>query len=123
MHGKWIGQASQSLGIRDLLIWGKMLFFGIFRWDLGSAGVAMNRKCGFQVDGFSTHFEPCGFILYDLYYFYDFAIVSGGLRLFPEGPRILWPSESALKVPGPCETVSWWSNAASVRSQEHVAVS
>ena len=44
---------------------------------------------GLQMDGFSAHFEPSGSIFDDFHDFGDFAIVSGGLTLFPEGPRTL----------------------------------
>ena len=48
---------------------------------------SIGNGCGLQMDGFSALFEPYGFILYDFHDFGDFAVVSGGLLLFPEGPR------------------------------------
>ena len=62
--------------------------FENLRWDLGS-GRAMQNGCGLQMDGFSAHFDSSGFIAVDFYDFCDFAIVSTGLMLFPEGPRTL----------------------------------
>ena len=66
------------------------------------------------MDGFSAHFDPCGFILDD-FYLSSFPFIFYGLTLFPEGPE---PSEAALKVQGPSET-----DVASGRSQDPVAVS
>ena len=44
---------------------------------------------GLQMDGFSAHFEPYGFIFSDFQDVDHFVVDSGGLRLFPEGPRTL----------------------------------
>ena len=41
------------------------------------------------MNGFSTHFDLSGFIFDDFHDFGNFAIVSDGLTLFPEGPRTL----------------------------------
>ena len=49
------------------------------------------------MDGFSTHFEPYEFIFNDFYDFDHFGVVSGGLTLFPEGPRTL---ENCPEGPG-----------------------
>ena len=68
-----------------------MWIFGIFRWGFGVwEGLQWIRNgCGLQIDGFSTHFEPSGPISVDFHDFGNFAIVSDGLMLFPEGPRTL----------------------------------
>ena len=70
---------------------------------------------GLQMDGFSAHFEPSWSIFDDINDFGDFAIASGGLPCFRKVPG---PSESALKVPEPCENVLWWSDAASESSTD-----
>ena len=49
----------------------------------------MGNGCGLQMDGFSTHLEPSDSISTDFHDFGHFAIVSDGLTLFSEGPRIL----------------------------------
>ena len=49
----------------------------------------IGNGCGLQTDGFSAHFEPSESISVDFHDFDKFAIDSGGLRLFPEGPRTL----------------------------------
>ena len=49
----------------------------------------MGNGCGLQMDGFSTHFEQYESILDDFHDFGHFAIVSGGLMLFPEGPKTI----------------------------------
>ena len=49
----------------------------------------MGNGCGLQMDGFSAHFEPSEFIFDDVHDFGNFGVVSGGLTLFPEGPRTL----------------------------------
>ena len=49
----------------------------------------MGNGCGLQMDGFSTHFEPCGVIFDNFLDFGDFRVVFEGLMLFPEGPRTL----------------------------------
>ena len=49
----------------------------------------MGNGCGLQMDGFSAHFEPYGFISNDFHDFGHFGIVSGGLTLFPEGLKTL----------------------------------
>ena len=41
------------------------------------------------MDGFSAHFEPYGSVFDDFHDFDDFAVVSDGLTLSPEGPRTL----------------------------------
>ena len=64
--------------------WNFPVGFGV--WEgLQSIG----NGCGLQMDGFSAHFEPYESILDDFHDFDDFAVVSGGLTLFPEGPRTL----------------------------------
>ena len=47
----------------------------------------MGNGCGLQMDGFSTDVEPCGSLFDDFHDFGDFAVVFGGLALFPDGPR------------------------------------
>ena len=49
----------------------------------------IGNGCGLQMDGLSAHFKPYGFIFDYLCDFGNFAIVSNGLTLFPEGPRTL----------------------------------
>ena len=49
----------------------------------------IGNGCGLQMDGFSAHFEPSESISVDFHDFGNFAIDSGGLTLFPEGPRTL----------------------------------
>ena len=44
---------------------------------------------GLQINQFSTHVEPYGFIFNDFHDFGHFGVDSGGLTLFPEGPRTL----------------------------------
>ena len=41
------------------------------------------------MDGFSAYFEPSGSISIDFHDFGHFAVVFGGLTLFPAGPRAL----------------------------------
>ena len=50
---------------------------------------SIGNSCGLQMDGFSAHFERYESIWDDFHDFDDFATVSGGLMLFPEGPRTL----------------------------------
>ena len=50
---------------------------------------SIGNGCGLQMDGFSAHFEPSEFIFDDFHDFGHFGVVSGGLTLFPEGPRTL----------------------------------
>ena len=49
----------------------------------------MGIGCGLQMDGFSAHFEPSESISVDFDDFDHFAVDSGGLTLFSEGPRTL----------------------------------
>ena len=59
---------------------------GVAVWEgLQSIG----NGCGLQMDGFSAHFEPYRFIFIDFQDVDHFGIDSGGLMLFPEGPRTL----------------------------------
>ena len=44
---------------------------------------------GLQMDGFSAHVEPSESISADFHGFGHFGVDSGGLTLFPEGPRTL----------------------------------
>ena len=81
---------------------------------------SIGKRCGLQMDGFSAHFDKYESILNNFVDFGYFGVVSGRLALSLEDPG---PSESALKVPGPCETVLWWSDAASGRSQDLPSVS
>ena len=61
--------------------------FGV--WEgLQSTG----NGCGLQMDGFSAHFEPCGYIFDDFHDFGNFGVVSHGLTLIPHGPRTLHES-------------------------------
>ena len=48
---------------------------------------SMGNGCALQMDGFSTHFEPYVFVFDDVCDCANFAMVSNGLMLFPEGPR------------------------------------
>ena len=50
---------------------------------------SMGNGCGLQMDGFSAHFEPSESIFHDFHDIVHFGVVSGGLTLFPEGPRTL----------------------------------
>ena len=50
---------------------------------------SIGNGCGLQMDGFSTHFEPSASIFDYFHDFGHFGVVSGGLTLFPEGPRTL----------------------------------
>ena len=52
---------------------------------------------GLQMDGFSAHFEPYGSIFNDFQDFDHFGVDSGGLILFPEGPRTLRECSSPVK--------------------------
>ena len=63
----------------------------------------MGNGCGLQMDGFSVHFEPSGSLFDDWHDFDDFASVSDGLTLFPEGPRTLQdcPEGSGTPSEGP----------------------
>ena len=64
--------------------WNFPVGFGV--WEgLQSIG----NGCGLQMDGFSAHFEPSESILDNFSDFVQFGVVSGGLTLFPEGPRTL----------------------------------
>ena len=47
----------------------------------------MGNGCGLQMDGFSAHFHPSESISIDFHDLGHFDAVSGGLMLFPEGPR------------------------------------
>ena len=49
----------------------------------------IGNGCGIQIDGFSAQTEPYGSIFDDFHDFEHFGSVSGGLTLFPEGPRTL----------------------------------
>ena len=49
----------------------------------------MGNGCGLQMDGFSAHFDPSGFIFIDFYDFNHFRVDTVGLTLFSEGPRTL----------------------------------
>ena len=93
-----------------------MLIFDFFLVGFGvwEGLQSMGNGCGLQMDGFSAHFEPSESISNEFHDFGHFDINSGRLTLFPEGP---WTLESALKAPGPCESVLWWSDAASGKSQ------
>ena len=68
-----------------------MMIFGDFPVGFGiREGLqSFGNGCGLRMYGFSGHFEPSESISIDFHYFDDFAIVSGGLLLFSEGPRIL----------------------------------
>ena len=48
---------------------------------------SIGNGCGLQIGGFSRHFEPYGFILYDFHDFGHFGIVFDGLTLLQVGPR------------------------------------
>ena len=50
---------------------------------------SIGNGCGLQMDGFSARFEPSESISVDFHDFGHFAIDSGGLTLFSEGPRTL----------------------------------
>ena len=50
---------------------------------------SIGNGCGLQMDGFSAHFDSYG-SFFDYFDDFDyFGVVSGGLTLFPEGPRTL----------------------------------
>ena len=49
----------------------------------------MGNAGGLQMDGFSAHFDSSGSSFGDFHDFDEFASVSDGLTLFPEGPRTL----------------------------------
>ena len=68
-----------------------MLIFVIFPMGFGVWGglQSIGNGCGLQMDGFSFHFELSDSILHDFHDFGHFAIDSGGLMLFSEGPRTL----------------------------------
>ena len=68
----------------------------------------MGNGCGLQMDGFSAHCEPSESISVDVYYFGDFAIVSGGLSLFPEEPRTLRGCRECPGTPGGFATSPGW---------------
>ena len=50
---------------------------------------SIGNGCGLQMDGFSAHFDSSESIFDYFYDFDDFAFLSGGLTLFPEGPMTL----------------------------------
>ena len=50
---------------------------------------SIENGCGLQMDGFSAHFEFSESIFVDFHDCGHFAIDSGGLTLFSEGPRTL----------------------------------
>ena len=77
---------SQIFGIFDFSenvdFWNFPVGFGVWeglQW--------MGNGCGLQMDGFSSHFEQSESIFDDFHDFGHFGVVSGGLPLFPEGPR------------------------------------
>ena len=65
--------------------------FRIFPMGFGVWGglQSIGNGCGLQMDGFSANFEPYRSIFDDVHDLGDFAVVSGGLTLFPEAPRTL----------------------------------
>ena len=67
------------------------MFFFIFPVGFGvwEGLQSLGNGCGLQMDGFSVHFELSESISVDFHDFEHFAIESGGLTLFPEGPRTL----------------------------------
>ena len=89
-----------------------MLIFGDFPVGFGvwEGLQSIGNGCGLQMDGFSAHFEPPEFIWDNFLDSGHFGVVSGGLTLFSEGPG---PSESALRLPGPSESMLWRSDEAS----------
>ena len=70
--------------LEHLDFWNFPVAFGVWA-GLQSIGIG----CGLQMDGFSAHFEPSESISVDFPDFDHFAIDSGGLTLFSEGPRTL----------------------------------
>ena len=50
---------------------------------------SMENGCGLQMDGFSAHFDQYESIFDYFHDFGNFAIDSGGLMLYSEGPRTL----------------------------------
>ena len=50
---------------------------------------SIGNGCGFQMDGFSAHFEPYGSIFNDFQDFYNFGVDSSGLMMLLEGTRTL----------------------------------
>ena len=63
----------------------------------------IGNVCGLQMDGFSGHFEPSESSFNDFHDFGNFAVVSDGLICSRKVPG---PSETALKVPEPCESIT-----------------
>ena len=64
--------------------WNSAVGFGVWeglQW--------MGNCCWLQMAGFSAHFDPYESILNYFNDFGHFCIDSGGLTLFPEGPRTL----------------------------------
>ena len=57
----------------------------------------MGNGFGLQMDGSSAHFEPYETIFNDFHDFDHFGVDSGGLSLFPEGPRALRDCSSREK--------------------------
>ena len=60
---------------------------------------SIGNGCGLQIDGFSAHFEPYGFIFNDFHDFGHFGIDSGGLMLLPEGPSKSAKPSSRVQSP------------------------
>ena len=58
---------------------------------------SIGKGCGLQMDGFSAHFEPYRPIFNDFEDFDHVGVDSGGLMLFPEGPRTLRECNSRVK--------------------------
>ena len=65
--------------------------FWIFPMEFGvwEGLQSIGNGCGFQMDGFSAHFEPSESVFNDFHDFGHFGVVSGGLTLFPEASRAL----------------------------------
>ena len=78
---------------------------------------SMGNGCGLQMEGFSAHFEPPESISLDFHDFANFAFVSGGLTLLPEGPRTL------RDCPNPVRMCSGGLMSDAARSWDPVAVS
>ena len=69
---------------------------------------SIRNGCGLQMDGFSAHVEPSELIFDYFHDFCDFAVVSDGLTLFPEGPRTLRDRPEGLRTVWDYVMLLWW---------------
>ena len=108
---------SKKFGFPDAPGCRKMLILVIFWWDLGSGKVRnrLEMDVGFKwTDSqlISSHMSSFSYIFMISIVMLPFPLVWHCFRKVPG------PSESALRAPGPSETISWWSDVASGRSQD-----